>query len=213
MNTRIIKKIATVILVSAIAMLGFSACGSLMRSAASGDVEGIQHYLQKGENINGVDKSGFTPLMWAIYYGQEQAVDFLIKKGADINYRIPKDFGDIRTGSTPLMLASYYQNPNIIKKLLRYGANKNIANANNETALSIAQKYNFVAGELLLSSGKEGKKYDEYAFIKSITIKMNNGSNVFGKVISQDKNSAQVKTDAGIVKLNKDDILFMRIDE
>ncbi|OHD69138.1 MAG: hypothetical protein A2W19_05990 [Spirochaetes bacterium RBG_16_49_21] len=207
------KKTAMLVLGSAIVILGLSGCGSLMRASAGGDVENIQYYLQKGENINGVDKSGFTPLLWAVYYGHEQAVEFLIKKGADINYKIPKDFGDLRTGSTPLMLSSYYQNANIIKTLLKHGVNKNIANANNETALSIAQKYNFVAGELLLSSDREGKKYDEYAFIKNITIQMNNGSNVFGKVIKQDANSAQVKTDAGVVKLNKEDIIFMRIDE
>lgn len=213
MNSRLIKKTISLIVGSTAVIICLSGCGSLTRASAGGDVEKINYYLQKGENINGVDKSGFTPLMWAVYYGQEKAVEFLIKKRADINYTTPKDFGELRRGSTPLMLASYYQYPNVIRMLMKFGANKNVANANNETALTIAQKYNFIAGELLLSSGKGGKKYDEHAFIKNITIQMSNGANITGKVISQDSNTVQFKTNTGMLKLKKEDILFMRIDE
>ena len=213
MDTRLMKKIVSLLIGSAVVVIGLPGCGSLIRASAAGDLGKIQYYLQKGENINGADKSGFTPLMWAVYYGQEQSVDFLIKKGADMNFKTPKDFGELRIGSTPLMLAAYYQYANVIKILLKYGANKNITNANNETALSIAQKYNFIAGELLLSSGKDGMRYDESLLIKNITIQMNNGTSMLGKVINQDPNTVQVKTNAGMVKLNKEDVLFMRIDE
>lgn len=190
-----------------------SGCGSLIRASASGDVEKIQTYLNEGEKVDAADKYGMTPLIWAIYYGQENAVEFLIKKGADVNHRTVRDFGDLAAGSTPMIFASYYGHVNIVRTLLKKGAKKDIANARNQTPLSLAKQYNVLAIELLLSGDKGGVTIDETMLLPNSTIVMNDGKTITGRVVEQDASIAQVKTTTGIVKLKKEDILFMRIDQ
>jgi ankyrin repeat protein len=213
MKIKRMKNAVVLILGSMLITTSLSGCGSLVRSSAGGDVEKIKSYLDRGEKVNGVGKDGLTPLMWAVYYGQVHAVELLLKRGADINYRIPADFGELRVGSTPLMMATYHGYDNIVIMLLKYGADKNIVNANNETAMIFAHRYNFLVLEIILSNEKDGKKFDQYAFLRNINIQMNNGTTILGKVINQDRDTVQVKTEAGIIKLNKVDILFLRIDE
>ena len=211
---RITKNRSLILFISlSLIILGAVRCGSIMRSSANGDLEKIKYYLLKGENVNSVDRGGLTAICWAIYYGQDNAVQFLIKNGANVNYQITKDFGTLRTGSTPLMFASYYGFANTAKILLDNGANKDIKNANNETAMFYAQQYKFLAVEMLLSSEKDKKKYDEFAHLPVITIHMNNGQTIMGRVIKQDKGSAQIKTNDGVRLLNKEDIVFLRVNE
>ncbi len=49
------------------------------------DIEIIAYLLAKGEDINGQDTQGVTPLLNACWYRKEQAALFLIEKGADIH--------------------------------------------------------------------------------------------------------------------------------
>jgi len=80
----------------------------------------------------------WTPLCYASFIGNAEAVKSLIEKGANINY---KD----GNGQTPLILASITGNIEEIKILLQAGANVNDADINNSTALIHAS----AAGNLL----------------------------------------------------------------
>ncbi len=46
----------------------------------------IIELVNKGANVNAKDRSGDSILMMAVYYGSPKLVNFLIEKGADVNY-------------------------------------------------------------------------------------------------------------------------------
>jgi serine/threonine-protein phosphatase 6 regulatory ankyrin repeat subunit B len=71
---------------------------------------------------------GFTPLLYAVRFGQIEISEYLIDSGADI------DTTDSMGGSA-LMKASYYNNYVLLELLLENGANPNLQNENGKTAL------------------------------------------------------------------------------
>ena len=82
------------------------------------------------EAINQVSESGFSPLILAVYRGQDALVDWLIHNGADLNYVSPE--------GTALMGAVYKGQQRLIQHLLTKGANPNLSNALGQTALMLA---------------------------------------------------------------------------
>lgn len=87
-------------------------------------------YRKNPDCINKTTKEGYTPLILACYYGNEEAVRFLIDKVDDVN--VTSDYG------TPLMAATVKGNENIVKMLLDKNADTSIADANGTTALHYA---------------------------------------------------------------------------
>ena len=141
---------------------------ALMRAAQLSDTMTIKLLLNKGFNIN-EHPWGFTPLMYAVRFGNWDAVFCLLNNGADVN--IPDDDStppvmwaaiagnekavnlmlpktkaintrSIRTNMTPLMWATYseYDNPAIIQAFLDHGADPNLKTTDGSTALSWALK-------------------------------------------------------------------------
>ncbi len=127
-----------------ITVMLFSGCASLSlsQSAIKGDLDSIKSQLKNGENVNQVDQWGWTPLLWATYYDHYTIVDYLLRNGADINFKSTNDQAAPK-GSTPLIVASYNGNIGMTKFLLRRGADKNIKNSAGETAHDVAEKYHF----------------------------------------------------------------------
>ncbi len=70
----------------------------------------------------------WTPLCYASFIGNSKAVELLISKGANVNYRDSN-------GHTPLILASITGNIEEIEILLQAGANINEVYINNSNAL------------------------------------------------------------------------------
>jgi ankyrin repeat protein len=90
---------------------------------------------------------GTTPLHWAVYNNDVQAVNKLLATGAHVNAR--NDYG-----STPLSEAAVVGNVEVIRKLLAAGADVESANADGMTALMIiARTSNVEAAKLLLKRG------------------------------------------------------------
>lgn len=75
------------------------------------------------QNIN-----GYTALMQASWYGHITIVDFLIKKGADVNLRS-------NNGWSPLMCALYHRNTDVASHLIKNKSNLNIQDKNGLTSL------------------------------------------------------------------------------
>ncbi len=76
----------------------------------------------------------YSPLMVAINWDKYELVQFLVNKGADVNY-------SATDGTTPLMVACKKGNLEIVKFLINAAdAKKDISRDNNETALQIAEK-------------------------------------------------------------------------
>jgi uncharacterized protein len=126
---------------------------TLSRAAISGDLPEINRLLQKGENVNGYDKWGWTPLLWAVYYNYPGVVRFLVERGADPNARTHERYGSIAVGSTPLIVAAYYGYAETVWFLLEHNADRNATNMRGETALMLAKQGNFTQVVELLERG------------------------------------------------------------
>jgi hypothetical protein len=190
-------------------------CGSLTRSAIKGDLEGVKEHIAEGEDINAYDRWGWTPVMWAAYYNYYSIVKYILENGANVNARSNKSYGSINTGSTPLIIASYYGYPGIVRLLLKHGANPKLQNEQGETALSLAEKYNFSEIIELL----EGKNVRRYSAVRDDdadqgepmqTILLNDGSRIVGKIISQNRTHVTVKTKYTTMTIEKDRISEMK---
>ena len=120
-------------------------------SAATGNVPKLQELIATGVDVNGrLGTPGNSPLKRAISNGQVNAVDVLLRAGAN-----PNDIDS--DGETPLIVAAYYGNAAIIKQLIEAGANVNAREPrNSSTALFVAAwKGHRDVVELLLSKGAE----------------------------------------------------------
>ncbi len=106
----------------------------LMLAAGSSDssLEIGEILIQKGATVNAKDMLGWTPLIYAAYYGQEAFASLLIEKGANPN-------AASNIGWTPLMYAAYSGQVGVGKLLIAKGAVVNLLSKRSETALSIAE--------------------------------------------------------------------------
>lgn len=101
-------------------------------SAESNRIEVMSLLLSAGASVNVVvGFSGDTPLYSAIHAGHLDAVELLIKHGADINVRN-------QVVGTPLHYAAYLARPKIAELLIRQGADVNARAKSGETPLDVA---------------------------------------------------------------------------
>jgi ankyrin repeat protein len=94
----------------------------LVLAARRGKSASINVLLDNGAAIEGVNDSGYTPLMSASYECHEQAVEELLKRGANANSR---DSGNL--SESPLLLASGRNDLGVetMRLLVSYGADVN----------------------------------------------------------------------------------------
>lgn len=102
------------------------------------------------EIINAQDQLGFTPLMWAIYRKNEDAIIYLLERKADTNIRN-------NLGATALHLAARLHYIPGIQRLLQAGANPNVQDSNGNTPLCIEAKNRISLDglQLLLQAGAD----------------------------------------------------------
>jgi ankyrin repeat protein len=113
------------------------AVSGMISSAKTGDVNGLEMGLKEGVPINKqYGNFQLTALMHASYSGQAEAVEFLCKKGADLNIR------DLR-GATALIYAAYYDHVDVVEILLKYNADKTIKDKYGNTAYDYAKEYKY----------------------------------------------------------------------
>ena len=98
------------------------------------DFEKFKEMVLVLDNINIVNKYGWTLLHITIRRDRRDMVAFLLENGADIN----KIDG---VGWTPLMEAIMDEMTELVKFLVEQGADKSIANARGATAPMLAQKF------------------------------------------------------------------------
>lgn len=137
---------------------------SLHFLAAQGEIAKIKEEIDKGTDVNAVDKTGLTPLAWAAAHRQKATISVLLKSGADatacsptgetalsfaacqgqldvveqlLEYGADPDIANVE-GGTPLMYAAYNGYPQVVKLLLEHGADLTATNNEGHTALSLA---------------------------------------------------------------------------
>jgi ankyrin repeat protein len=193
-------------------------CGSLINSAARGDLNSVKKYLTKGEDINQYDRHGWTPLIWAIYYNNYDVVKYLLDNKANPNAKTLYNSGSIYKESTPLIIASYYGYEDIVILLLKFGVNADDVNGIGESAYAIAKKYNQITIMYLLGKGAdrqtlaalENLKKKEAAkqeYFYKYMVLLNNGSTISCNIVSQSRDAITIETKNGKLTMDKENII------
>ncbi len=106
----------------------------LMLAASSPEVsvEIGRILIKKGAKVDAKDLLGWTPLIYASYYGRTAFAALLIEKGADLNVKS-------NAGWTPLMYAALSGHIDVAKLLIEKGADVNATTPGGGTALTIAE--------------------------------------------------------------------------
>jgi ankyrin repeat protein len=123
-------------------------------AAAVGDLDRLRHLTGEGAAVRGWSSDGFTALHLAAFFGQPEAAQLLIDRGADIeavatNRRFASE-------ARPLHSAVAAQDPETTLLLLRAGADPNSKQHGGFTPLlEAAQLGNSVLVGLLLEAGAE----------------------------------------------------------
>ena len=95
--------------------------------------------------IDAVNAQGETPLMIAAFNKQYEALEYLCKKGADVNARNDR-------GATALITAAYYNHVDTAKALLKCNADRTIKDFYGNTALYYAESYSYTEMIALLKT-------------------------------------------------------------
>ncbi len=101
-------------------------------AAEAGDLSAIEQHLANGASVDAPDgEKGYTPLLFAALADRAEAVELLIKRGAD-----PSPAAS--DGGTPLHAAAFVGNEKTVATLVENGAKINAANKRGETPLDNA---------------------------------------------------------------------------
>jgi hypothetical protein len=100
-----------------------------LKAAEQGDREALTTILSKNVNVNAYDRIRRTALYYGVKSKKIEAIQELIKNGANINHPVDA------TGETPLMQAAFLLDRELITLFLTYGANVNARNSQGETIL------------------------------------------------------------------------------
>jgi peptidoglycan/LPS O-acetylase OafA/YrhL len=101
-------------------------------AADAGDVGAIERHLANGAAVDGPDgELGATPLLRAAAAGRAEAVESLIRGGADVN-AVDRD------RSTSLHVAAFLGHEKVVHALVQDGADVNAVNVRGETPLGLA---------------------------------------------------------------------------
>lgn len=99
----------------------------------NGDLETTRQYINSGVDVDIILKSNWTPLMYASNAGHPEIVEYLLERGANVNYNKAEMF-------TPLMAACMSNNKehNVVQcivHLVKHGASVNSIDRFHSTAL------------------------------------------------------------------------------
>lgn len=93
----------------------------------------VVNILSEGLDVNvKEEKTGWTALHYAVYYGYYKTAKYLLENGANVNLKN-------RKGETPLHLAVKKGNVRMVKLLLEYGAEMDIKDAYGKMAIDYAK--------------------------------------------------------------------------
>jgi subtilase-type serine protease len=105
----------------------------LIEATELGNVDYVKELINKGLDVNSVDKNGKTALMKAAEAGNDQMVAALLTSGADIQMSDSK-------GNTALHYAAANDHGSTTKMLISNGAIINVTNKRGQTPLALAVK-------------------------------------------------------------------------
>jgi ankyrin repeat protein len=134
---------------------------TLHAAAASAEPKTLTLLLDQGLKLGAKDRNGRTPLHFAAFYGNHEAVIFLLKKGAMV------DAKDDRLANTPLLDAVSSNNlgcgnpAEVVKALLKAGADPNARNQKNHSPLRVAISWGWDDPAIIRALLEEGANINE----------------------------------------------------
>ena len=129
---------------------------SLSKATIAGNVPKMKACLDAGEKVDEIDKWGWTPLMWAVYYRNQPATQFLLEQKADPNIQSTRAYSKFAVKTTPLLICAYYGLDEPAELLLKAGAKKDLADQSGKQPMDLAKEYSFESFVTLLE-GKAAK--------------------------------------------------------
>ncbi|MBF0196201.1 MAG: ankyrin repeat domain-containing protein [Planctomycetes bacterium] len=124
---------------------------SLREAIAKKDLQGLESHIRQQKQVDLQAKGGFTALHYAVMKNFEEAVDMLLKMGANPNTLSSSKL-------SPFHYAIKRAPLSIIKKLLKNGADLKLANADGWSPLHIASAHDRVeVVDFLLAQGADVK--------------------------------------------------------
>ncbi len=128
---------------------------SFIEAAKQGNISVIESLLNKGIDINTIDKDGNTALIEATRHNQRACIQKLIEKGSKVNIKN-------NDGWTALIVASQNGYKTIAELLIKNGADFNIKANDGNTALTFASYKGYVEiVKILKKSGAITVKYQD----------------------------------------------------
>ena len=132
-------------------------------AACAGDLEKVKAFIEEGTDIDAKDKSGETPLFYAVRADNSDVAKFLIAKGANVN---AKD----SSGNTPLHFAPERAKNDVVELLIAKGADINAKSNNGETPLHAAIYFGRrKIAELFIAKGADVNAKHTHHSISGIT--------------------------------------------
>ncbi len=107
----------------------------LFQAILAGDVNGAKQVIDQGASVN-KDEEDWIPLDCAMFYGQFEVAELLIKNGAEVNDQDSE-------GNSLLHLALDYDRIEMVKLLIEHGAKINVKNSEGQRPLAVALAKNY----------------------------------------------------------------------
>jgi ankyrin repeat protein len=108
---------------------------SIYNAVDRGNIEAVKQHIAAGTDVNARDdRTGWTPLHWAVRFGRKEVAELLIAKGADVNAKQAVE------GETPLHLATWDGYKEIAELLINNGADVNAKDEDGRTPLDWAKE-------------------------------------------------------------------------
>jgi len=104
-------------------------------AAKRGQLDFLRDCFQQRIPINGVDKSGSTPLYWAAHGGHDDCVKEILKHGNKVQLDIQNLLGD-----TALHGASWKGHETVVRLLISAGARQDVKNKEQKLARELARE-------------------------------------------------------------------------
>ncbi len=116
----------------------------LMMAALNGHFDAVEKLINKGAEVDSLDKGGYSAMMLAASNNFPFIVELLIEKGADVN-RI-----ETTNGWTALIWATKRGHEETVQVLINHQADKSIKDYTGLNAIDYAQQKNFKTIQQLL---------------------------------------------------------------
>jgi uncharacterized protein len=105
------------------------------------DAREVEHLLQRGANPNEMSPPGVSPLIEAMGYQTDPRIaELLIKYGADVNVRTPKNERGQTNDWTPIFYAIYRKRTDLVAVLLKHGAKIELRDVQEKSPLDLARE-------------------------------------------------------------------------